>query len=147
IYFADGPRGYYFQSWQCEKYPSLFINVTGSRKDSGVVRQYFVGKPNHSVISSDSLEKAIPTAKKYEGYKYDPYDVRPRDVSDSSDRRDHRNSRSDSRRPKTRSTRSSGLVHRPGSSTRNQKHGDTSLVGSAGPRRKIRCIRRKSTTT
>lgn len=91
ILFADGPKGSYFQEWQCEKYPSLFIRITGKRGESKTVKCIFVRKPNFECPEFKSVEEALPTARLYNWNPYEKSDERR--IRDDIKSGDHRRDR------------------------------------------------------
>lgn len=87
VLFADGPRGAYFQEWQSQKYPSLFIRVHGNKKGGNVARQVFVKKRDLEVLSFKSVEDAIPSAKKHNWNPYEQIASANPSRKDRSDRK------------------------------------------------------------
>lgn len=141
--FADGARGTYFQEWQSEKYPCLFIRIHGSKRDHKSVKQVFVKRRDLEIESFDTIEKALPTARKQNWNPYEKSNVRPRNTEHVPQRGDDRGGRGDSKRRQPPASTSAKLVRSKRGGDRARGSVDDRLVEQSGSSSKRSCVRRK----
>ena len=143
ILFADGPRGSYFQEWQCVKYPSLFIRVTGKKHEQSI-RDVFVKKQNLDVLTFPTVEQAIPFARKH---NWNPYEKesndRPGNPVNPLGRSGDSSSDGDKQRRGSKQPSKSRVVHPTELDDRSRRSKHPGVVGQSSPRSKGSRIRRK----